>query len=167
VESRKAAVKKWDEVGAVLERESAGSLSNQCGIYLHFVKEDYLRVQQCLEQRLKFAEEVYGTEHIKIAACLNNLGMLRFGMNDFVAARQLLERALHIVEKHFGENHPEVAMSLNTLGLTLHDMGELEAAERTLLRALTIYWRVLPPQHPDIRDTIGGLERIKQTRDNL
>ncbi|NWJ48625.1 MAG: tetratricopeptide repeat protein [Chloroflexi bacterium] len=123
-------MKKWDEVGAILERESAGSLSNQSGIYLHFVKEDYLRVQRYLEQRLKFAEAIYGTEHIKVAACLNNLGMLRYGMSDFVAARQLLERAHRIVEKHFGENHPQVAMSLNTLGRTLHDMGELEAAQQ-------------------------------------
>ncbi len=64
-------------------------------------------------RQLERSEEVFGPDHLQVAASLNNLAALYLATGEYARALPLIERSLAIREKALGPEHPGVAMSLN------------------------------------------------------
>ena len=81
---------------------------------------------------------MYGSDHPKVAADLNNLGLLLQAQGDLAGARLVYERALVILQKALGPEHPDTARSLNNLASLLQAQGDLAGARPLFERALAI-----------------------------
>jgi tetratricopeptide (TPR) repeat protein len=118
--------------------------------------EEALRYQRLA---LVMNEELYGRDHITVAATLVNLSaaLISLGVNE--EARQSLVRALEISEPVFGPDHQQVASTLDNLGVVYIQLRQYAEAEVVLRRALGVKDRVYSndPMHPQIASTLGSL----------
>ena len=87
----------------------------------------------------------------KVAASLNNLGVLLHNTNDLKKAQDYQEEALQILRKLAQQNPraylPDVATSLNNLTTLYLGLGKKEDAEKAYLEAHDIYQK-LANRHP-------------------
>ena len=88
------------------------------------------------EQELFIRQNIFGSEHINVAECLNDLAWLYTAVGNFVKAKPLHLRSLAIREKAFGPDHPDVAESL-------HNLAELYDKQSDYANALPLYQRAL------------------------
>ena len=96
------------------------------------------RKVKCLTRALPLYERDYGTDSVKVAAVLGNLGAAKGALGDAAGMRDCLSRALSIKEDVYGSDHPTVGVTLNNLGKALTDLGEVKSARDYLERALVI-----------------------------
>jgi tetratricopeptide (TPR) repeat protein len=141
--------------------ELAAKLWNNLGGYLRLQLELSL-ARTCFQRALQIDEQVYGSEHAKLAGSLNNLGALLEDLGDPAGARELFERAVHNSERVSEPEDAELAISLlaislNNLGSLLHSQGDLQEAKLHLERALQIGERVFGPERPEISGELNNL----------
>jgi Tfp pilus assembly protein PilF len=67
---------------------------------------DAPRRASTFERALGVYESHYGSDHVKTAGVLNNLGFVAYELGDLEAAQSHLERALQITEASVGPSHP-------------------------------------------------------------
>ncbi len=96
------------------------------------------RKVKCLTRALPLYERDHGTDSVKVAAVLGNLGAAKGALGDAAGMRDCLSRALSIKEDVYGMDHPTVGVTLNNLGKALTDLGEVKSAREYLERALII-----------------------------
>ncbi len=108
----------------------------------------------------KIIEKAYGSDNPRLAADLNNLGLVLQVLGNLQEARKCYERAIKIDEKVFGPDHPLVAKDLNNLGSVLQDLGDLQEARKCYERALKIFRAKLGEDHPRTRLVATNLKAI-------
>ena len=102
------------------------------------------------ERMVELTEEKFGSEHIEVAAKLNDLGRLYFRQGqDIGKSIVVVKRALMIYQKAYGPNHLDVASTLNNL-VILYDLQGYNQVEieALVLRILDIYEKELGSDHP-------------------
>ena len=90
-------------------------------------------------RHIKYAEDVYGMEHRRIATSYNNLGEIYRETSDYSLARDYFEKALRVVEKNDGLNHPVVARIYNNIGLSFYEQGDCNEARKYYKLAIDIH----------------------------
>jgi len=118
---------------------------------------DYDRAVPLLEQALTSGQQVYGTEHPRLAQTLNELGAVLTQKGDYAAASDRLERALDMRIRLLGTDHADVAVTMVELGRIYQDRGLNARAEPLQREALAIRQRVLGP---DDRETAVSLSDL-------
>jgi len=108
-----------------------------------------------------------GSESLRLASSLSNLGQLKFRQRDFAEAEQLFRRSLAIRERALGSDHYGVVQSLNNLAMLYYSRGELDAAEPLFRRALDLSERHLGGEHPDVATSLSNLARLLFRRNDF
>ena len=112
------------------------------------------------QQALEKSEKVFGSEHLLVAICHNNLAVLYQIKGNLVQAEPLFKSALAIREKALGSDHPDVAQSLNNLALLYRDKRDFARAEPLYQRSLAIWERTFGPDHPDVATSLNNLATL-------
>ncbi|MCY2928808.1 MAG: FxSxx-COOH system tetratricopeptide repeat protein, partial [Planctomycetota bacterium] len=128
---------------------AAAWLFNQAGEYLSLVS-DLPGAKANFEKALAIDEKIFGPEHTKVAACLNNLGFVLQEQGNLPGANACFRRALAIDEKAYGLEHPDVATTVNNLGSVLVDEGDVAGAKACFQRALSIDEKTYGMDHPKL-----------------
>jgi CHAT domain-containing protein/Tfp pilus assembly protein PilF len=96
-------------------------------------------------------------EHLDVAICLNNLGILYSQKGDYAKVEPLWRRALAIREKSLGPEHPFTAAILNNLAIFHHQISDYDKAAPLYERALALKEKLFGPEHPDVATTLNNL----------
>lgn len=82
--------------------------------------------------------ETAQAEEVKLAECLNLLGMIYFRQEKLTEAEKTLVRTIELRRAHLGANHPDVGLALNDYARVLKKLGQNEEAEKAYSTAKTI-----------------------------
>src|SRR5499427_2850722 len=96
------------------------------------------KAEGLLEQALVVGRSVYGSEHVRLAQTLNDLGVLLTDKGDYAGAARNLELAVTMRRKLLGPEHADVAVTLVELGRVYQDQGLNQRAEPLLRESLAI-----------------------------
>ncbi|MEO8340988.1 MAG: tetratricopeptide repeat protein [Nitrospirota bacterium] len=102
----------------------------------------------------------------RVAATLNNLGLVYHAQGQHARAKPYYEQALVRWEQALGSDHADVGSALNNLAEIYQEEGAFEQAETAYLRSLAIGERALGRGHPELAvgfNNLAGLYR-KQGR---
>ena len=116
----------------------------------------------CLRQ-IKLAEELYGTDFIKVAGSFNMLGMVYCNLGDYHKALDCHFKALHIKEKFLGPSHIDISNTYNNIGLAYQYIGDYQMSIEYYSKALELREKELGKDHPDTATTynnVGGVYKI-------
>ena len=129
---------------SVASCETAGKDDNRCGSPLNGLALTLMRhgldddARVLLERALHIFERIYGPNHPKLAAVLNNLGNLAEHKHDYKRAEANLSRAMSIWIASFGPDYPEVASANSNLGTLFMHRRQWPKAESYYQKALSI-----------------------------
>jgi tetratricopeptide (TPR) repeat protein/transcriptional regulator with XRE-family HTH domain len=84
------------------------------------------------ERASTICAEVYGTDDIRVATCLNGLGLSLHLTSEVGRAVQLFAQAIAIRAKHLPTEHFDLLMSQGNLGFAQMFLGDYAAAETTI-----------------------------------
>ncbi len=104
-------------------------------------REEDLAAAATLEQELLAAlrdAEIQGSEDLRVARALNDLGMFYYRANRDAEAEPLHKRALEIQERALGPTHPDVVRTLHHLAALYYAQNRYADSEALLKRALEI-----------------------------
>ena len=99
-------------------------------------------------RHIRFAEDVYGMEHRRIATSYNNLGEIYRKIGDHSKARDCFSKALRVIEKNDGLNHPESAKIYNNFGQTFFEQGDCIEAQRYYKLAVDVHVKANGTDNP-------------------
>jgi serine/threonine protein kinase/Tfp pilus assembly protein PilF len=122
------------------------------------------KAQHLLEQALASGREAFGSDHVRVAETLHDLGVVLAEKGEYAAAAKSLEQALAMRRRLLGAEHAEVAVTLSELGRVYQDEGFNRRAEPLQREALAIRTKVLGS---DDRETavsfsdLGSVLRLK------
>jgi serine/threonine protein kinase len=101
------------------------------------------KAQHLLEQALASGRTAFGSEHVRVAQTLNDLGVVQTETCDYAAAERNLKQALDLRRRLLGSEHADVAVTLVELGRVYQDLGLNARAEPLLRESLAIRRKVL------------------------
>jgi eukaryotic-like serine/threonine-protein kinase len=108
------------------------------------------RAEAVTRQVLAIERRHLGDAHEKVAATLNNLGVILGERADFAAAEPLHREALEIVRHAKGPAHPDIAAGLTTLAYVLESQGDVAGADSLYRQSIAMRRELLGPQHPEV-----------------
>lgn len=82
--------------------------------------------------------ETAHAEEVKLAECLNLLGMIYFRQEKLTDAEKTLVRTIELRRAHLGANHPDLALALNDYARVLKKQGQNDEAEKAYTTAKAI-----------------------------
>ncbi|MCZ6506637.1 MAG: serine/threonine-protein kinase, partial [Acidobacteria bacterium] len=130
---------------------------------VHLMQGQYTEAILHYERALAIFEEA-GPDHVAVAWCLNDLGVVNASAGDFARASRFFERALEIEERQHGPNHPDVARRVTNLGVIQMYNRNYQGAAETLERGLKIQEKIYPSTHPDLALTLANMAQLKLLR---
>jgi tetratricopeptide (TPR) repeat protein len=126
----------------------------------------YDKARLLLEQALASGETVFGTEHVRVAQALNDLGALLTEMGDYATAERYLERALNMRRRLLGP-HADLAVTVVELGRVYQDQGFNDRAEPLQREGLAIRLQVLGPEHGQTAVSLSDLGSVLRLKGDL
>lgn len=119
----------------------------------------YAEAEKQLQAALKEAEK-FAPNDPRLAATLNDLGLLDQAEGKYGQAETLFKRSLATRERVLGLVHPDVAASLNNLAELYRAKGRYDEAEPLYMRSLAIWEKTLGPEHPDVATSLNNLAEL-------
>ena len=102
---------------------------------------------------LEIYEDKLGSNHPKVAFCLNNLARAESNLGNFLDAQRHLKRAQEIWDLQYEGDHPNKAFTLSNVGRVYRDMGSFDEAMTQQKEALAMYIRLYGRKHPEVANT--------------
>ena len=134
-----------------IELERSAQVLNEVARYLRRQSQLVKALSFC-QQALVMREKILGEEHPDVAATLNVLASISYGLGNYTDTGLRYQRALAILEKTRGSEHP------HTLG-TLYHLARLYKRQGNYPEAASVYQRVLA-----LQETILGTEHPQTLR---
>jgi tetratricopeptide (TPR) repeat protein len=106
--------------------------------HLHTVQGQFDQAREHYERALPMLEKALGSDHLKVAMALGELGYVLLKLERLDEARAHLERSLEIVEKTPGAKTHYRALALAYVGRVCHAQGKNDEARKHLERGLAI-----------------------------
>jgi len=100
-----------------------------------------------LERAVAIGRSTFGTDDVRVAQSLNNLGVLQRESGNLAAAEPLLVESLAIRRRLLGSDDKDVAVTLVELSRLLKDRGRSDEAEAPIREALAIRKRIFGDEH--------------------
>ena len=107
----------------------------------------YQEALPILEQALEVGRRALGSQNVRVAQSLNDLGVLQRELGNPAAAEPLLRESLETRRQLLGNEHPDVAITLVELARVLKDRGRLAESEAPTREALAIRRKVYGEEH--------------------
>jgi tetratricopeptide (TPR) repeat protein len=115
------------------------------------------KAQPLLERALAISRSALGPDHVRVAAALNELGVLLREKRDFARSGPLLEEAAAMRRRLLGPDDTDLAVTLVELGRQYEDQGARERAEALFREALAIRRRSLGEIHRETATSMSEL----------
>jgi len=106
---------------------------------------------------LEIRQGIFGTDHVTVASCLNNLGCVYSALGDHQSAKDFYQRSLELGERMCGKMHSRVADSLCNLGIEFSELGLTDEAFQCHHRALEMRKELYFPNHFLISESYNNL----------
>jgi serine/threonine protein kinase len=100
-----------------------------------------------LQQALDIGRRTLGSQHVRVAHSLNDLGVLHRRSANLAAAEPLLRESLAIRRRVLGNEHQDVAVTLVELARVLKDQGRVAESEAPIRESLAIRLKVFGDEH--------------------
>ena len=120
----------------------------------------YDKAQPLLERAVVIGRPVFGTEHVRLAQSLHDLGVLLSERGDYKGAAASLEEALEMRRRLLGRGHSDVAITLVELGRVYQDQGFNSRAEPLQREALAIRQKLFGEDHPDTATSLSDMASV-------
>jgi serine/threonine protein kinase len=117
-----------------------------------------------VENVVKTAREVFGSDHATVAATLSSLAVQLQNVGNYDDAEPLQRESVRMWQEHFGEEHVNVCVGLGRLGTLLMIKGDDQAAERAYRESLRIVKSQGTQENIATADTLLGLAEVLQKR---
>jgi tetratricopeptide (TPR) repeat protein/CHAT domain-containing protein len=125
----------------------------------------YAEAIEVAKRVIAIRESTLGTNHLSVAASINNLANLYLLVGRDGEVEPLLRRSLAIHQAALGPDHPNVGTVLNNLGNLYWTKGRYAEAEPIYRRSLAIRERHLGPAHPDVAASLNNLAQLYRAQD--
>lgn len=119
-----------------------------------------------LEKALESRIDVYGPEHLEVAAAMEALANALLERNEFARAEELLNRTFEMKRRLAGENAVEIASTLEAQATLAQLRGKLDEAEALYTQSLEIYRQHRQENTPAAASTLGELAGLHSYRGN-
>jgi eukaryotic-like serine/threonine-protein kinase len=100
-----------------------------------------------LEQALAIGRRAFGSDHVRVAQSLNDLGVLQRDLGNPAAAQPLLVESLAMRRQLLGNEDKDVAVTLVELARVLKDRGRWAESEAPTREALAIRKKIFGDEH--------------------
>jgi serine/threonine protein kinase len=120
-----------------------------------------------LEQALAIGRRVFGSEHVRVAQGLNDLGVLQREMGNPAAAEPLLVESLRVRRRLLGNEAKDVAVTLVELARVLKDQGREAESEAPTREALAIRKKIFGDEHRETATSKNELGLLLGERGDL
>jgi eukaryotic-like serine/threonine-protein kinase len=127
----------------------------------------YDKAQPLLEQAIAVGRPVFGSENVRLAQTLHDLGTLLQEKGDYTAAARYLEEALGMRRKLLGREHADVAVTLVELARVYQDQGSNPRAEPLQREALDIRRKALGNEHRETAVSVSDLGSVLRLKGDL
>ena len=107
----------------------------------------YAKALPLLEQALAIGRRTFGSDHVRVAQSLNDLGVLQRQLGHAAAAEPLLVESLAMRRRLLGNDDKDVAVTLVELARVLRDLGRGADAEAPAREALAIRRKIFGDEH--------------------
>ena len=148
----------WMEKEMVDSVERANTLQASGKIYC-YIESDVAAVR-LFETALVIVVRHYGSDHVKVAATLVDLGNAHGTLGNAATKAELLERALPLLIDYFGPNHRNVAATLASLGTAYGDLGDISKQKALLCQALAIMESNYGRDHVETARVLSSLGNV-------
>ena len=105
------------------------------------------RALPLLERALDIGRRTFGSQHLRVAHSLNDLGVLHRRAGNPAAAEPLLRESLATRRALLGNAHNDVAVTLVELARVLKDRGRVAESEAPIRESLAIRLKVFGEEH--------------------
>ena len=105
------------------------------------------RALPLLEQALDIGRRNLGSQHVRVAQSLNDLGVLHRRAGNPTAAEPLIRESLATRRALLGNEHQDVAVTLVELARVLKDRGRVAESEAPIRESLAIRLKVFGDEH--------------------
>jgi serine/threonine protein kinase len=120
-----------------------------------------------LEQALALGRRVFGSNSIRVAQSLNDLGVLQRQLGNLAAAEPLLVESLATRRRLLGNNNNDVAITLVELSRVLKDRGRSLESEAPSREALAIRKQVFGDEHRETATSKNDVALLLLDRGDL
>lgn len=128
---------------------------------------DFNLSAELLEESLQKKRELYGNDHIEVAATTAALGEVLRWDGEFEQAEDLLREALDIHRRLIKEDNAEVAVNIDRLARTLEMRGNFEESEKLYREALGIRKRLFGENSDAVSANLNNLGWLLYQMGNL
>lgn len=147
--------------------ESTSYLLNGVGKYFSH-RADFLAAQRHYERTLRIDEDIFGSDHLRVAASLNELGIILRIQGDSQGSIAYYERAISIAENTHGSIPPDfVATLLSNMGNTMRDSGDLVGARTQFEKSLNIFQETYGDSHIKVGTVLNNLGNLLRDLDEI
>jgi serine/threonine protein kinase len=120
-----------------------------------------------LERALDIGRRTLGSEHVRVAQSLNDLGVLQRQAGNAAASEPLLAESLAVRRRLLGSYDKDVAVTLVELARTMKDLGRAAESEAPTREALEIRKKVFGEEHRQTAVSKNELARLWWERGDL
>ncbi|CAF1008750.1 unnamed protein product [Rotaria sordida] len=127
-----------------------GFLYYQYGL-IKFHQGEYVEANSYYYLSLKILQKTFSPEHIDVAMCYNEIGLVYEKLNKYSKALSFLDTALEIYEKNLPTENDPILMNLNkNIARIYFQKGDYSKSILYYEKIIEIYNNNLSPKHPDI-----------------
>jgi serine/threonine protein kinase/tetratricopeptide (TPR) repeat protein len=120
-----------------------------------------------LEQALALGRRVFGSNSVRVAQSLNDLGVLQRQLGNLAAAEPLLVESLAARRRLLGNDSNDVAITLVELARVLKDRGRSAESEAPSREALAIRRRIFGEEHRETATSKNDLAQLLLDRGDV
>jgi eukaryotic-like serine/threonine-protein kinase len=120
-----------------------------------------------LEQALAIGRRTFGSQHVRVAQSLNDLGALQREIGNPAAAEPLLVESLAVRRRLLGNEDKDVAVTLVELARVLKDRGRGPESEAPIREALAIRRKIFGDEHHETATSKNELALLLWERGDL
>ena len=120
-----------------------------------------------LEQALAIGRHAFGSQHVRVAQSLNDLGVLQRELGNLPAAEPLLVESLAVRRRLLGNEDKDVAVTLVELARVLKDQGRGPESEAPIREALAIRRQIFGDEHRETATSKSELAQLLWDRGDL
>lgn len=113
-----------------------------------------------LTAALDTRKQLFGNEHIDVAASLNNLGLWLKATGKYLQAEERYRASLELRRRLLGEDDVAVAETMNNLGVLLKNLRQWSEAESLHRRALATRRATFGDRHRDVATSLTNLASV-------
>ncbi len=134
----------------------AGQLLSKMGAYF-LVSRQYAQAETLLNRARVLLVHVVGEQHLQVASCDSDLGLLYHHQGQYAQAERHYEQALMIQQQILPPTHIDILVSLNNLAGLVYNQGKYAQAETLFQQLLLLREETFGADHLEVATGLNNL----------